>query len=272
MAEVRVGEVRLHYEVAGSGEPLLMVMGLGGSSAGWAPELIAELARSFRTIIYDNRGTGQSDKPDAPYSLEMFAADAIAILDDLQVKRTHLCGVSMGGMIAQEITLRYGARLQTLTLGCTTCGGKHAVPPPPESVKLLTAPRDGLSDAELIRRGWPLAYTPEYIENHRAELEASIPRLLVNATPAFIFKRHLEATYGLKTYERLPQITLPTLVIAGAKDVLIPAANSEILAAQIPGAKLHIIPNAGHAFMNEARQEFLKEFVPFVRAHPIGNN
>jgi pimeloyl-ACP methyl ester carboxylesterase len=221
--------------------------------------------------VYDNRGTGQSDKPDVPYSLEMFAGDAVAILDHLGIKRAHLFGVSMGGMIAQEIALRYAPRLQTLTLGCTTFGGKNAVPPPAESVKLLTAPRDGLSDEEVIRRGWPLGYTPEFIKNHRAELEASIPRLLVNVTPTFIFKRHLDATYGLKTYDRLPQITTPTLVITGAKDVLIPARNSEILAERIPGAKLHVIPSAGHAFFNEARAEFLKEFVPFVKSHPIGN-
>jgi pimeloyl-ACP methyl ester carboxylesterase len=271
MAEVRVDNVRLHYEVTGSGDPLLMVMGLGGSSAGWAPELITELAHSFRTIVYDNRGTGQSDKPDVPYSLEMFAADAIAILDDLNISRVHLFGVSMGGMIAQEVALRDGARLQTLTLGCTTFGGKNAVPPPPESIKLLTAPRNGLSDEEVIRRGWPLAYTPEYIKGHRAELEASIPRLLVNATPTFIFKRHLDATYGLKTYDRLPEIKTPTLVITGAKDVLIPARNSEILSERIPGARLYIIQNAGHAFFNEARQVFLKEFVPFAKSHPIGN-
>src|SRR2546423_3813949 len=177
----------------------------------------------------------------------MFAADAIAILDALSIERAHLFGVSMGGMIAQEIALGYPSRLQTLTLGCTTFGGKNAVPPPPESVKLLTAPRDGLSDDEIIRRGWPLAYTPEYIKNHRAELEASIPRLLVNATPAFIFKRHLTATYGLKTYDRLPQINTPTLVITGAEDVLIPARNSEIMAERIPGAKFKIIAKAGHA-------------------------
>lgn len=272
MAEVRVGDVRLHYEVTGTGDPLLMVMGLGASSASWPPELLSELARSFQVIVYDNRGTGLSDKPDVPYSLEMFASDAVAIIDDLKLPRVHLLGVSMGGMIAQEVALRYGPRLQTLTLGCTTCGGKNAVPPPPESAQLLTAPRDGLSDAEVIRRGWPLAYTPEYIKTHRAELEASIPRLLANATPTFIFKRHLEATYHLKTYERLPQITMPTLVITGANDVLMPARNSEILASRIPGASLHIIPNAGHAFFNEARAEFLSQFLPFLKSHPVRRN
>ncbi len=93
MPTVQINDVRLHYEVTGHGDPLMMVMGLGGSSAAWAPELIAELERSFQTIIYDNRGTGKSDKPDVPYSLEMFAADAIAILDELKLSRVHLFGV-----------------------------------------------------------------------------------------------------------------------------------------------------------------------------------
>ena len=122
----------------------------------------------FRTIIYDNRGTGESDKPDVPYSRNVCGrrdfSDRFLKLD-----RVHVFGVSMGGMIAQELALRYSSRLQTLTLGCTTCGGKNAVPPPPESLKFLTAPRDGASDEELIRRSWPLAYTPEYIRDHRAD-------------------------------------------------------------------------------------------------------
>src|SRR5277367_174151 len=177
MAEVQAGDVKLYYEVHGSGEPLLMIMGLGSSSATWSPELVEELSTHFRTIIYDNRGTGRSDKPAIKYSLEMFARDAIAILDALKIERAHVFGVSMGGMIAQELALQHSSRLQTLTLGCTTCGGKHAVPPPPESLKILTAPRDGASNEELIRRSWPLAYTPAYIRDHRADLEATIPRL-----------------------------------------------------------------------------------------------
>jgi 3-oxoadipate enol-lactonase len=269
MPEVRVGDINLHYEIQGDGDPVLMIMGLGSSSASWDPVLVSELARSFRTIVYDNRGTGQSDKPKIPYTLEMFADDASGLLDALQIDRVHVFGVSMGGMIAQELALRHGQRLQTLTLGCSTCGGKHAVPPPPESVKLLSAPREGLSDEELIRRSWPLAYTPRYIQNHRDALEATIPRLLAHPTPASAYKRHLDATYTLKTYDRLPAIGTPTMVITGAQDVLIPARNSEILAERIPGARLRIIPNAGHAFFAEARNEFLMAFVPFLQSFPI---
>ncbi|HTT75257.1 MAG TPA: alpha/beta fold hydrolase [Candidatus Binataceae bacterium] len=270
MAELQAGDVKLYYEVHGSGEPLLMIMGLGGSLAAWSPILVAELARhNFRTIIYDNRGTGRSDKPAIKYSLEMFAGDAAALLDALKIERAHIFGVSMGGMIAQELALNYPSRLQTLTLGCTTCGGKHAVPPPPESLKILTAPRDGASPEELIRRAWPLQYPKQFIEHHRAELEAEIPRLLAYPTPPSSYMRHLEATYGLKTYDRLPQIKTPALVVTGEEDVLIPARNSEIIAERIPGAQFHVIPDAGHAFFNQYPDEFIRVFVPFASEHPI---
>ena len=269
MPKIQVGEVNLNFDIAGKGEPLLMIMGLGASSAAWDPELVSELARTFRVITFDNRGTGQSDKPDAPYSIEMFADDAAGLLSKLDVPRAHIFGVSMGGMIAQEFGLRHADRTATLTLGCTTAGGTHSVPPPPESLKILTAPRVGVAPDEVIRRGWPLAYTPKYIAEKRAVLEAGIPRLLKYPTPPFAFQRQLEGTYTLKTFDRLPQIKAPTLVITGAEDVLIPAKNSEIIAAQIPGAKLHVIPGVGHAFMTEGRGEFLEVFLPFVKSHPM---
>ena len=191
------------------------------------------------------------------------------MIDKLDIPRAHIFGVSMGGMIAQEFALRHPKRTATLTLGCTTAGGKHGVPPPPESLKILTAPREGVSPADVIRRGWPLGHTPKYIAEHRDVLEAAIPRLLKYPTPPFAFQRQLEATYTLQTYDRLPQIKAPTLVVTGAEDVLIPAKNSEIIASQIAGAKLHIIPDVGHAFM-DARDEFLRVFVPFVKSHPMG--
>lgn len=268
MPKVQVGDVNLNYDLHGNGEPLLMIMGLGASSAAWDPELVEDLARTFRVITFDNRGTGQSDKPDAPYSIEMFADDAAGLLDKLNIRRAHIFGVSMGGMIAQEFSLRHPSRTATLTLGCTTAGGTHSVPPPPESLKVLTAPREGVAPEEVIRRGWPLGYTAKYIAENRPALEASIPRLLKYPTPPYAFQRQLEGTYTLKTYDRLPQIKAPTLVITGAQDVLIPAKNSEIIAAQIPGAKLHLIANAGHAFW-VSRDEFMKVFVPFVKSHPL---
>jgi 3-oxoadipate enol-lactonase len=213
MPKLAVTDINVHYDVDGSGEPLLMIMGLGASSAAWDPELVQELAKSFRTITFDNRGTGQSDKPDKPYSIEMFADDAAGVLDGLKIPRAHIFGVSMGGMIAQEFALRHPSRTGSLTLGCTTAGGSHSVPPPPESLKVLTAPREGVPPEDIIRRSWPLSLTTEYIRDNRDRLEARIPRLLEHPTPPFAFQRQLEGTYTLKTWDRLPNIKAPTLVI-----------------------------------------------------------
>jgi len=265
MPKAKAGDVNLHYDVHGAGEPLLMIMGLGASSAAWDPQMLAQLGRTFQVITFDNRGTGQSDKPDAPYSVEMFADDAAGVLDHLRIERAHIFGVSMGGMIAQEFALRHACRIKALVLGCTTAGGEHSVPPPPESLAVLTAPREGVPPDEIIRRGWPLGYTLDYIEKNRAKLEAAIARLLEHPTPPFAFQRQLEGTYTLRTWDRLPDIKASTLVITGGADVLIPAKNSQLLAARIPGAKLHIIPNVGHAFMNQAPDEALRVIVPFLK-------
>src|SRR5215471_5487233 len=175
MPKLRVSDINVHYDVSGSGEPLLLIMGLGASSAAWEPELVEELAKAFRTITFDNRGTGQSDKPDKPYSIEMFADDAAGVLDGLKIPRAHIFGVSMGGMISQEFALRHPNKTATLTLGCTTAGGANSVPPPPESLKVLTAPRVGVSPEEIIRRGWPLSFTKPFIEKNREWLESRIP-------------------------------------------------------------------------------------------------
>jgi pimeloyl-ACP methyl ester carboxylesterase len=270
MPTLRIRDINLYYESHGAGEPLLMIMGLGSSALAWEPALIAELARSFRTIVYDNRGTGRSDKPREEYSIAGMADDAAALLDALGVGRAHIFGVSMGGMIAQEFALNHPGRVQTLTLGCTTAGGRNAVPAPPESMKILMAPREGLSDADLIRRSWPLGYTQAYIQSHRDVLEAAIARVLQHPTPAYAYKLQLDATFKFKTFDRLPQITAPTLVITGADDALMPAHNSEIIAGRIPGAEVRIIPGAGHQFFHEKRAEFVAALVPFLHAHPAG--
>jgi 3-oxoadipate enol-lactonase len=269
MAEANLRDIKIHFDVYGDGEPLLMIMGLGASSAVWDPALVKELSRKFGVITFDNRGTGRSDKPDAPYSIEMFADDAAGLLDNLNIPRAHIFGVSMGGMIAQEFALRHPTRVVTLTLGCTTAGGTHSIPPPPESLKVLTAPREGVAPEEIVRRGWPLGYTQDFIATHRDELEASLRRVLEHPTPPFAFQRQIEATYTLKTWDRLPEIKAPTLVVTGAQDVLIPAKNSELIAGRIPGAKLHIIPGVGHSFMHQGKDEFIRVFLPFAKEHPV---
>ncbi|MBM4256971.1 MAG: alpha/beta fold hydrolase [Deltaproteobacteria bacterium] len=268
MAHIQVNGIRLHYETEGQGQPLLFINGLGQPSISWDPELIHAMAKSYRVITFDNRGTGLSDKPDEPYSVALFASDAIALLDYLSIQRAHIFGVSMGGMIAQELGAHYPQRVASLTLGCTTPGGRNAVAAPPESMKMLEG-RAGMTPEEAGREGWKLSFSDEFIRTHRAELEAHLQRTLTQVTPRFAYERHFQATMTLRVFKHLKDIITPTLVVTGHDDILIPAANSEILAREIPGAELKIFANAGHGFFISAREQFTAVFQDFLSRHPL---
>jgi 3-oxoadipate enol-lactonase len=268
MPHAQVNGINLHYDIQGQGQPLLLIMGLGAPAAAWDPALVQEMTNSHKVITYDNRGTGLSDKPDEPYSIALFASDAVSLLDTLNIPRAHVFGVSMGGMIAQELAIHYPQRVASLTLGCTTPGGKHAVPAPPESLKALQG-RAGMTPEEAGREGWKLSFSDEFIRAHRSELEAHLQRALAHVTPRFAYERHYQATMTLRVYKQLKDITAPTLVVTGRDDVLIPAANSEILAREIPGAELRIFENAGHGFVTSAREPLLKVFKEFLSRHSV---
>jgi pimeloyl-ACP methyl ester carboxylesterase len=104
MPQAQVNGIKLHYETSGQGQPLLLIMGLGAPAAAWDPEFVQALGQTHKVITYDNRGTGLSDKPDEPYSIALFASEAVSLLDALNIPRAHILGVSMGGMIAQELS------------------------------------------------------------------------------------------------------------------------------------------------------------------------
>lgn len=263
MPHAHVNGVNLHYAIAGRGQPLLLIMGLGAPAAAWDPVFVEQMTQTHRVITYDNRGTGLSDKPDEPYSIAMFASDAVGLLTALDIPRAHVFGVSMGGMVAQEMAIHYPQRVASLILGCTTPGGKHAVPAPPESLRALEG-RAGLTPEEAAREGWKLSFSEEFIRTHRAELEAHLSRLLAHPTPRFAYERHFQATMTLRVYKQLKDIAAPTLVVTGRDDVLIPAANSEILAREIPNAELVIFDNAGHGFVTSAREPLLRVLTEFL--------
>src|SRR4051794_18504846 len=126
MPHVTANGTKLYWEEHGSGDPILLIMGLGASLEAW-DRLAPILATRYRTILFDNRGVGRSDVPPGPYSLETMADDAAAVLDAAGVKSAHVIGISMGGMIAQELALRHPSRVRRLILGCTSCGGREAV-------------------------------------------------------------------------------------------------------------------------------------------------
>jgi pimeloyl-ACP methyl ester carboxylesterase len=272
MPRIKASDIELHHEVQGVGEPLLLIMGFGASSAAWRPELVEELARAFQVITFDNRGTGQSDKPDEPYTLAMLADDAAGLLDALDIASAHVFGVSMGGMIAQEFALRHPGKVRGLVLGCTNCGAPVSVPASQETVSLLMIP-EGMDPRAAAERTWPAVHTPEFIAANRELLLESMERALVHPTPLYARNRQMQAIGTWNSHERLAQLTAPALIITGDRDVLIPPQNSNILHERIRGSRLHIIPDAGHSFTSSHPEEAARVVTEFLAsvAVPAGD-
>lgn len=235
------GGTRIAYETAGSGEPVLLMQGLGYGRSGWGrlPEL---LAADFTVLIYDNRGFGDSDKPPGPYSTAALADDAAAVLDAAGIERAHVLGLSLGGMAAQELALRRPERVHRLVLLSTTPGGARAFPMPAVTVQLM------LTAATLP----PELALRRLVENAIAD---SAPSALVEQILAYRLAHppdqagwEAQASAGIThdAFGRLEALRAPTLVIHGRDDTVVDARNGELLAKSIPDARLELLPGCGH--------------------------
>ena len=263
MPHLQSNNVNLYYEEHGSGEPLILIMGFTVNAIGWHWN-IPTFARQFRVIAFDNRGVGRSDKPDVPYSMTMFADDTAGVLDHLGINQAHIFGISMGGMIAQEFALRYPQRVKTLTLGCTNCGGPQAVlPKDPEVLSLLgNIESVDVQQAALVMT--KVAVTPWFMQK-RMNVLLELNQLSVqHPTPKHGMVRQMQAIQGHDTYERLPQIKVPTLVITGKEDGLVPPENSVTLAQRIPNADLTLLSNASHLFNIELPETTVEAVTGFI--------
>jgi len=267
--KVRVNDIQLYYEVHGQGEPLLLIVGLGGSTRGWDMQ-VPTFSREYQVVAFDNRGSGRSDKPATRYTIRLFADDTIGLMDALGIASAHVYGQSMGGFIAQELALNYPQRVRTLVLGSTSCGGRQAVAASPENLTLM-ASLNTLSPEEAVEKNLPFLYSAEFIAHKREEI---IARSLVEAElrpPLDAYARQVQAALRHNTYDRLPQILCPTLVISGSDDKVVPAENSSILAERIPNAELVVLPKAGHGYLVECAEESNAIVLDFLRRHRSGD-
>lgn len=265
MPFAQVNNLNMYYEIHGEGTPLLLVMGLGASVASWSLPQVERLATKHRVILFDNRGAGQTDKPQGPYTMAQFAADAVGLLDMLKIDRAHVFGVSMGGMIVQHIALDYPRRVRSLILGCTGAGGDHVVRTPPDSLRILTAETTGDRAAD-IRRGWQIMYTPKFIAENRDLLEERLQReLAYPEQPRYAFEAQMAAIVNSHdTFDRLPELKMPVLIQTGADDVLIPPENTDILAGQIKHAKVIRYPGVGHGYFLETGFQAADDILAFL--------
>jgi pimeloyl-ACP methyl ester carboxylesterase len=250
-----IGDIHIYWESHGKGEPILVISGVSGGT--WShEESIAAWSPYYRVLAFDNMGAGLSSMPDRPYEIEEMADHGAAVLDAADEERAYVVGLSMGGMIAQELALRHPARVSALVLGCTHCGGSERIPPAPEIIQRFSD-NQGLSAEEIVDKNLALSVTPEFLQKRPDSLQRHRERQLqAPPQPEYALKRQLEAIRNFRTCDRLQTIEIPTLILAGERDLLVPPENSRMLARLIPDAELRFFGHAAHLLHLECAQLF----------------
>jgi len=274
MPNTTVDGIDLYYEEHGRGEPLLLIMGLAADSRAWMFQL-PDFSARYRTIIFDNRGVGRSAKPPGPYSIHGMADDADGLLRALEVERAHVVGVSMGGMIAQELALRHPQRVRGLVLACT-------YPEPDVDIERyrefsvsqlggsITAEGEvridisALNPLMFFQHMLPRVFNQSFIDKDLRKLMALFAGGLEYGFSLEAIMGQVQAAMTHKATDRLHQIAAPTLVITGDADLLIPPGNSDLIAQSIPGAKLVKVPGGSHGFNFETPEIFNREVLSFL--------
>ena len=262
MAIAEVNGQQLYYEVSGQGEPLFCVAGLSCDTLVWIPQIQA-FSAEHRTVIFDNRDVGQSSMAEPGYDIADMARDALALADELELESFHLLGVSMGGAIAQEMALQAPERVRTLTLAVTFASGGAYSRRVAEvwGARVMQISREQHVDELML-----LNHSEEFYENPDM-VEFIRTAILQNPhpQPPEAFGRQLAACSCHDTLDRLGTLSMPTHVIGGERDLLVPIWKSREIAAAIPGAKLDVLADAPHGLSLERAEEFNAAVLGFIR-------
>jgi len=242
---------------------VLLLTGLGSKRLGWYQQLPV-FGQIYRTIAMDHRDTGDSDLATEPYTTADQADDAAGLLLALGVERAYVVGISMGGYIALELALRHPELVQKLVLTGTSAGGPTHVPPGPETAALLVQSREGIDPGDLARRTYAEIMAPGYAESHPEEMQRIALTARYHAQPAEAYRRQLQACLGHNVAGQLEQIHVPTLVIHGEVDPLVPVENGQYLAEHIPGARLIRFPATGHIAIIERADAYNRAVLSFL--------
>jgi pimeloyl-ACP methyl ester carboxylesterase len=235
----------LHVERRGHGEPLLLIQGLGANSGHWGEPLLRALEVDFELILYDHRGIGLSGPIVGDITTADLAADALALLDALDVERAHVLGFSMGGMVAQELALSAPQRVATLTLAATSCGGTQSKPTGGEVVQALTAAVLSGDRERVLRTGYRLLFSSAFAADG-ANYEPFARAARHDPAGIHVLMDQQAAVVGHDAYGRLRGLHVPTLVVHGTEDQMLAPINGELIAAMIPGARLELLDGTGH--------------------------
>jgi pimeloyl-ACP methyl ester carboxylesterase len=245
-----VDKHELYYLQRGEGEPLVLIQGMSGTTLAWGDAFLDELARDFAVTAFDNRGVGLSSRVDEPFTVADLAADTAALFDALGLERAHVLGISMGGMVAQELALRSPDRIATLTLGCTYAGGPGSVMTAADVGHRLAAAWSSGDRERAIRTAWEVNASPAFARDE-AEYAAFRARALKARAPLAVIALQVQAVGGHDVSARLGAIEAPTLVIHGDHDEMLSVENGRLIASKIAGARLEVLEGVGHLFWIE---------------------
>ena len=264
MPDANINGTKIYYEIHGSGTPLILIRGLGSNADHWYSQLPA-LASRFQVLIFDNRGIARTPDPGNGFSVLDLARETVSLMDFLEFKRAHVFGLSMGGMITQELAINYPERIEGLVLACTHAGGAKQIKPSKE-VKEIFEEMVYLASDESKVKAAPTLFAPKTLaERPEVAQEYAKVSLKYPAGPGILTKQWA-AVNAHDTSQRLSQIKAFTLILTGDNDVLIPPGNSEILAQGIPNAKLVVVPGGGHQILVERPEACNRAILEFLES------
>jgi pimeloyl-ACP methyl ester carboxylesterase len=268
MPTAKVNGINMYYQVHGQGEPLVMIQGFAGGHQAWFFQL-RTFKKYYRVVVFDSRGIGRSNGADHPYTIKTLADDVVGLMDYLGIPKAHILGLSLGGLVAQEIAISHPERVMKLILG-STFAGREINDVHPDMAKALGI-QQGSTDVDIRSIDMTKLMTAmvSLAFNKRLYRMILVP-LSKRAMKSINVEGHLgqmSAVGNYTTLDRLHLIEAPTLVITGAKDRLVSPHYSETLASRIPKAKLVMVEGGSHAFFMEMRGRFNREVLEFLRSN-----
>jgi 3-oxoadipate enol-lactonase len=230
-----------------------LIMGMSGTALTWGEPFLNALREDFETIVYDHRGIGASSHMDEPFTIAQLGADAANLMDALELDSAHVMGISMGGMVSQELALAQPERMRTLTLGCTYCGGAGSSLTSAEVIQRLGEGMTSGNRALALRTAWEVNVSPDFAADADAYARF-VATGMERAVAVPVIMAQMQAIVAHDTSTRLETVHAPTLVIHGTADQMIPVANAQLIAERIQGSRLEIMDGVGHLFFWEDPQ------------------